>query len=637
METAPGQITNSALLWTELNFDTALGGSAQFSHTTGTSPVTVNADDDYLFFGTVFISSDAANDNQDRIVPLQGWQIDGSGGAIARGRGGAATQSLIVTSSAPDPIYVDDDLAGTPFATAIADADGGASIAPATMGLNAFATVAEALAAVSPTGTIIVNDGDYSGENVVLKDTITLQLTGNGAGTVTFTTLTSPVGPNIDLGAETLVINNTPQHAIDCPISGSGNLTKNGPGRLILRNTLSYTGTTTVNEGQLRGGYETVAAIQSTFDGDGPIVVNSPGIMEFNVGLGRTQTVTGVISGPANVQVQNNFDNGEVTFTGINTYLGTTIVNGVLYLNGSHSTGGNYQINNGGNLAGTGSTSSPVNVAAGGSLAPGVEGIGTLAIGGLTLNGTLAIDVDNTAGTAGTDWDQVAVTGAVTVSNGTLAVSQSATVEAGPGDIIIIANDAADAVSGPFASGDPFTADFLSSGTAGEVDYLAGDGNDVALTSVFASAIEAWRVVNFGSAANSGNGADLSDAGDSDGLNNLLEFAFGTDPNAVDPAGLAIDGSSNGTPIVDVDSSGAIVEINGVFTRRDDHGSPGSVEYIPQFSSDLENWVDGSDEPTLVTDSSEDAAYEVVEVPFPVLLADGKEPRYFRVVVNPVP
>ena len=733
-----------------------------------------------------FVTGIATADPTTLSVSLEDGNEDG---------GSAVTRSLLVTSGIPDPIYVDDDLAGTPFAAAITDADGGSAVAPATMGLSAFATITDALAVVSPTGTIIVNDGDYSSETVVLKDTLTLQLTDTGTGTVTLTSFNSPQGPNIDLGAETLVLNNTPQNILDCTISGSGNFIKDGPGRLIVRNTLTYTGTTTVNDGFYRGGY-IAGQIQSTFDGGGPMVVNSPGVIEFNVGAGVSQTVTGVISGdgeiqkiengtlifdgpsantfsggfmlgdgasttfdgvdqgaqegivivnrgdhfgtgpilsrgaqlqagstgvvipndinitnggfrcgglidfelagtittidgttrgfgnyglegvdltisgdivtttggnvsfegsndrdngtwtvtgdisgPANVLVQNNLDNGEVTFTGTNTYLGTTVVNagGTLYLNGSHETGDNYTVNSGGVLGGTGSTTSAVTVAAGGTLTPGVDTFGTLATGALTLNGDLAIDVDNTAGAAGTDWDQVIVTGAVSVSNGSLIVSQSATVEASPADIVIISNDDTDAVFGPFLSGDPFTANFLSSGLGGEVDYLGGDGNDIALTAASTNAIAAWRVVNFGSAANSGIGENFSDAADSDGINNLLEFAFGTDPNAADQADLAFDGSVNGIPTVQVVDNGGINEFNAVFVRRDDHGTSGSVTYTLEFSSDLENWFESATVPTLVTDSTDDPAYEVVSVAYPSFLPDTQAPQYFRVIVNLVP
>jgi hypothetical protein len=43
------------------------------------------------------------------------------------------------------------------------------------------------------------------------------------------------------------------------------------------------------------------------------------------------------------------------------------------------------------------------------------------------------------------------------------------------------------------------------------------------------SSIESWRQLHFGSPANTGDGADLNDF-DQDGIQNLLEFAFGLSP-----------------------------------------------------------------------------------------------------------
>ena len=45
------------------------------------------------------------------------------------------------------------------------------------------------------------------------------------------------------------------------------------------------------------------------------------------------------------------------------------------------------------------------------------------------------------------------------------------------------------------------------------------------------SSLENWRLEHFGSTENSGDGADINDF-DRDGLINLIEFAFGSDPKA---------------------------------------------------------------------------------------------------------
>lgn len=54
-----------------------------------------------------------------------------------------------------------------------------------------------------------------------------------------------------------------------------------------------------------------------------------------------------------------------------------------------------------------------------------------------------------------------------------------------------------------------------------------------------ASLRESWRLAQFGSAENSGNGADLNDF-DHDGLPNLIEYAFGLDPKTNSAASMPV-------------------------------------------------------------------------------------------------
>lgn len=53
------------------------------------------------------------------------------------------------------------------------------------------------------------------------------------------------------------------------------------------------------------------------------------------------------------------------------------------------------------------------------------------------------------------------------------------------------------------------------------------------------TSVETWRQTNFGSSLNTGNGADLADP-DRDGLENLIEFAFGLLPNSPDAGMLPV-------------------------------------------------------------------------------------------------
>src|SRR3546814_4561845 len=88
-----------------------------------------------------------------------------------------------------------------------------------------------------------------------------------------------------------------------------------------------------------------------------------------------------------------------------------------------------------------------VSVASGGSLAPG-NSPGRLSTGDLTLaaGSTLTVEIDGTA--AGTEYDQIAVTGSVDVTGSTLATTFGFTSVAGD-SFVLIANDGADAVVGP--------------------------------------------------------------------------------------------------------------------------------------------------------------------------------------------
>ncbi len=86
-----------------------------------------------------------------------------------------------------------------------------------------------------------------------------------------------------------------------------------------------------------------------------------------------------------------------------------------------------------------------------------------------------------------------------------------------------------------------FTIKFTPSALGGYTAALhiaSNDGNenpfDIALTGTGITNLEAWRMQYFGSADNSGDGADANDF-DSDGLSNLLEFATGNDPKQSSP------------------------------------------------------------------------------------------------------
>ncbi len=137
-----------------------------------------------------------------------------------------------------------------------------------------------------------------------------------------------------------------------------------------------------------------------------------------------------------------------------------------------------------------------------------------------------------------------------------------------------------------------------------------------------------------------GAGGGENDNPDCDGLNNFLEFAFGTDPSvaqskpAAETNGLLV---SRGAPTVRLHGNpGASgFEFSGLFCRRKDRAAHG-IAYKPQFSGDLIHWVDATEAPIIRADDGE---VEVVSVSAPTLPGGGTA-RFFRVALsqkNPAP
>jgi autotransporter-associated beta strand protein len=203
------------------------------------------------------------------------------------------------------------------------------------------------------------------------------------------------------------------------------------------------------------------------------------GTSTLTVGDATSTTIAGVLSGTGNLVKQGS---GTLTLSGANTYTGTTTVNaGTLLVTGSTTSG--TTVNSTATLGGTGSIAAPVAVNPGGTLNPGVA-VGILSTGNYTQTGNLTIEIVNpiSPATAGTDYDQLSVTGTVTLNPGatlTLAFVGSGQV---PAETIytLIANDGIDAVVGTFA-GLPEGKIFTANGQRWQISYVGGDGNDVTL------------------------------------------------------------------------------------------------------------------------------------------------------------
>jgi hypothetical protein len=104
-----------------------------------------------------------------------------------------------------------------------------------------------------------------------------------------------------------------------------------------------------------------------------------------------------------------------------------------------------------------------------------------------------------------------------------------------------------------------------------------GDANQPLVTLPVSLAITpraTWRQTHFGMAQNFGNASDTADP-DHDGIINILEYAFDTDPNV-----------PNANPI-----SFAVVDNHLTVTFKRTHPAPTDISYTPQVANDLTSGV----------------------------------------------
>lgn len=278
-------------------------------------------------------------------------------------------------------------------------------------------------------------------------------------------------------------------------IGGDGGVVKSGTGTWVLSGANSYTGSTEVSAGELylRGGsalYDssavtvnsgaTLAVLDSETIGSLSGYSSSSVVLDdkttLTTGSDNTSTTySGGISGNGGVVKTGT---GIWTLTGNSTYARATEVNaGTLLVNGSIVSSA-VSVANGATLGGTGTTGA-VSVSNGGILAAG-NSPGVLHTGSLTL-ASGAILQEQIAGTATGAFDQIAVTGTVSISNAKLDLSLLSGYAPTSGNFTIIDNDGADAVTGTFlglAEGASVTV-----GTTNfQISYNGGTGNDVVLT-----------------------------------------------------------------------------------------------------------------------------------------------------------
>ena len=313
-----------------------------------------------------------------------------------------------------------------------------------------------------------------------------------GTGAVTLT-----ASPTITASAGTLTVGGA--------IAGAFGITKAGAGTIVYSSANTYSATTTISAGTLQLSNANAAQNSTVSIGTSNGVVFTSGIGSFTFGGlagSSNQALTDQASASVSLTIGNN--NGTATYSGVlsgggsiiktgtgtqtlsgaNTYSGNTTINaGTLLVNNSSGSGtgtGSITVNSGGTLGGSGTVTGTVNVSAGGHLAPGAASTAVLTAGNVTLSSTSNFDIVINSSTAGSGYDQLYATGAVTLTGSTLNVSGARVAHSGD-QITIISNHSGQPIAGTF-SGLPEGAHVTGGGVIYTISYVGGSGNDVVLT-----------------------------------------------------------------------------------------------------------------------------------------------------------
>lgn len=322
----------------------------------------------------------------------------------------------------------------------------------------------------------VVNDfvADTGGGIITLGEAKNLSLTGSlsGSGNLTIG------GPNPLSSLNLFLAANTCSGTITIPNNTANNQTVT---RFKTATTGSATAAWSIGGAPDRGttlDFSTGTLDFGALSGSGIIGGNAVGLKTLAVGaLGTSTIFSGQIRDSApfgsGTVALTKVGTGSLTLSGANTYTGSTIVsNGTLLVNGSLAGGSSVAVS-GGTIGGTGTIGGAVTVNAGGALAPGAGGVGTLTLGNnLTFAaGSIASFEINKAAGPVYSADQAAVTGAITFGGALNVISNanSAAFVAGDNFTLFTGNS----IGGWFNA---VTLPSLSAGLTWDTNQLATSG-----------------------------------------------------------------------------------------------------------------------------------------------------------------
>ena len=327
-------------------------------------------------------------------------------------------------------------------------------------------------------GLVLAADNNYSGGTDLQAGVLQL---GNGGATGSAGT-----GPITSSANTRLVVDRSTPLVMSNSISGGASLTNQGSGILTLTGANTHTGLNVINDGAV-----TVVGDGGTSGSIGTGNISNFGELRFNRSddLTLTQSIADL---PADTGAVRQTGSGKTILTGTSLYYGpTTVEAGTLQVDGNllQTT---TTVLPGGTLGGGGMVADVV--MAGGTLAPGASA-GQLTTGGLTTVSSSSVFAFEIGGlTPGTQHDQLATIGGVSLAGAVLNVSLiDAFVPVAGDKFLLWTNDGSDAFAGTFGGlpeggtlsvlDTPDPTDFWLISYA-ENGMVGSSGNDISLTYV---------------------------------------------------------------------------------------------------------------------------------------------------------
>jgi len=452
--------------------------------------------------------------------------------------------------------------------------------------------------------------------------------------------VTSTVGNNIALNADTTVATASGGVTLNGVISGTGGITKTGTGVLTVGNVSNnYSGPTVISGGRWasnisgNGGFGTGGSItiasSAILDLNGPsTTVTNSGIFNGTTinagnGFGEAWSGTVTLSGDTTVNVGYSmaFTNiisgtggliktggGTMSLRAANIFSGTMAVNvGTLALGASGS------INDATNLTLAANTTFDVSAissyvlsssttlgASGAANAATIKGAvsGTVSLGAQPIN--LSFTPTSFTGDVARPALKVSQ-GALVLDNNTLTVNNAAATALGAGvyRLIQVGDGSTGSITENATPSYPVTVTGtgLATGTAATVSVSSGN---VILTVATSDPYLAWATAHGLTEANNAADADP----DNDGLANALEFVLGGEPNPARP-------DSNSVGLLPKPARNLAADLVFTFPRAKASESAATVTF--QWSTDL-SFPSANDVPVLVASSPADANGVTVDV-----------------------